>query len=337
MEILDFIKVIVGLVALYYGGDWLVTGSSRIAHSFGISALIIGLTIVAIGTSAPELLVSVTSAMQGVSDIALGNVIGSNIANVGLILGITGLITPISVDATLVRREIPIMIGITLFSSLLILDGEISQVDGLILLSGFVAFNAMFYYLAKLQHDEHEREEALHTAEDNGDDEDEDDEEEEAQNLVLEAGRVVAGIALLVLGANMLVDGAVNIATALSVPELVIGITMVAFGTSLPELATSITAAMNDESDIAVGNVIGSNVANLLLVLGATALVLPIQVGETLPDGSVDILSIIEFPVMIGFSLLLYPFARNRVLSRWESVAFLGAYFAFIIYSFMSQ
>ena len=322
----DIIKVLVGLVGLYYGGDWLVEGASRIAKSFGVSALIIGLTIVAMGTSAPELLVSVTSAFQGESDLALGNVIGSNIANIGLILGIVGIITPIFVQKELVRREIPIMIGVTLFATLLIFDGNLNRLDGLILMFGFIAFNTLFYYIARSQHKEHEVEEALH--EDDPDYHDDDDEDE--YDIPREFMRVMIGIALLVVGANLMVDGAVNVATALGVSQLVIGITMVAFGTSLPELATSITAALNGESDIAVGNVIGSNVANLLMVLGATSFVNPINVGD-------NILSVIEFPIMIGFSLLLYPFARNQVLSRRESAIFLGAYFAFILYSFAGR
>ncbi|MGB1285520.1 MAG: calcium/sodium antiporter [Aggregatilineales bacterium] len=322
MDPIDIIRVLIGLVGLYYGGDFLVQGASHIAKSFGISSLIIGLTIVALGTSAPELLVSVTSALQGESDLALGNVIGSNIANIGLILGIVGLITPIFVDKQLVRREIPIMIGVTLFATLLIFDGELNQLDGMILLFAFGAFNLLFYYIAQKEHDVHEAEEAA--------DPNHHESDEEEYNIPREAMRVVFGVFLLVIGANLMVEGAVNIATALNVPELVIGITMVAFGTSLPELATSITAALNGENDIAVGNVIGSNVANLLMVLGATALVNPIDVGA-------NILSVVEFPIMIGFSLLLYPFARNQVLSRRESAIFLGAYFSFILYSFLGR
>ena len=323
MDPIDILRVLFGLLGLYFGGDWLVEGSSRIAKSFGVSALIIGLTIVALGTSAPELLVSVTGAMQGESDLALGNVIGSNIANIGLILGLTGLFATIFVDQQLVKREIPIMIGVTLFATLLIFDGELNRLDGLILLFGFIVFNVLFYYIADSQHDKHVEEQNAHPEEKAKND-------EEAINIPMEVGRVIVGVILLVIGANLMVDGAVNIATAFNVPKLVIGITMVAFGTSLPELATSITAALKGETDIAVGNVIGSNVANLLLVLGATAFVEPINVGE-------NILSVVEFPIMIAFSIMLYPFARNQVLSRRESALFLGAYLAFVLYSFVGK
>jgi len=314
---MDFIFIVIGLVGLYFGGEWLVRGASRTALSFAVSPLIIGLTIVALGTSAPELLVSIQAATQGASGIALGNVIGSNIANIGLILGLTGLVHPIAVKETLVRREIPTMIVITLFASLLILDGSVSRLDGILLLFGFIVFNLFFYFIAKQEHDEHEAEMEASGEEDEAD----------SINLTLELGRIVIGIAFLVIGANLLVTGASNIAREIGISDLVIGLTMVAFGTSLPELAASLTAALKGESDLAVGNVIGSNVANLLLVLGATAVILPFDVqGE---------LGIVEFVAMIGFSVMLFPFARNKMLSRNESALFLGAYLAFVAYSFI--
>lgn len=319
----DVLLVIIGLVALYFGGGWLVQGASRIAVAFGISAIIIGLTIVAIGTSAPELLVSLSAANRGDAGIALGNVIGSNIANIGLILGLTGLIAPIAVSQTLVRREIPLMIFITIASCVLIVDGSISRFDGVILFSGFIAFNAFFYFLAQRQYKEHEAEEAAMEAElghdipDPGDD----------VRIPIELGRLIVGVIALAFGAEWLVEGASNIAAALGVPDIVIGVTMVAFGTSLPELAASLTAAFKGESDIAVGGIIGSNIANLLLVLGATAIVLPFEIMEGLTT--------FEFIVMIAFAILLLPFARNKVLSRLESGIFFVVYVAFILYSFL--
>lgn len=326
----DILLVVLGLVGLFLGGNWLVQGASRIATALNISDLIIGLTIVAVGTSMPELLVSVLSASQGSSGIALGNVVGSNIANVGLILGLTGLIAPIVVRESLVRRGIPVLIIVTIFASLLILDGEISRLDGVLLLFGYVAYNWFFYNMARRQQAEAEAEEAAAEAAgaapapDPG----------AGISIPTEAVRFVIGVVVLILGANWLVEGATNIAEVLGVPPLVIGITMVALGTSVPELATSITAALRGESDIAVGNVVGSNVANLLLVLGATATILPIEIGSS-AEGAAE-LSIVEFAAMIGFTLLLLPFALDRKFSRFESALFLGAYIAFIAYTFIS-
>ena len=309
---MDIVMVIGGLVGLFIGGDWLVTGSSRVALVLKISPLVIGLTIVAIGTSAPELLVSIQAALLGSNQLALGNVIGSNIANIGLILGLTGVIAPIAVQAGLIRREIPIMIIVTIFASIITLDGVISRVDGLLLLVGFVVFNLLFYFLAQQAPEAHEDVSDIATS-----------------GIIIwrEVLRVLLGIGALVIGADLLVDGATSIARGLGISELIIGVTMVALGTSLPELATSLNAAIRGHSDLAVGNVIGSNITNLLLVLGATSAILPIEVntGETF----------VEFLVMIGFALLLWPFARNKTLSRRESALFLGAYVAFIIYTFV--
>ncbi|MGJ3240638.1 MAG: calcium/sodium antiporter [Anaerolineae bacterium] len=313
----NILLVIAGLAGLYFGGEWLVTGASRMALRFNVPAIVIGLTVVAVGTSAPELFVSVQAALGGQEGISLGNVIGSNIANIGLILGLAGAISVVSVQRSLVKREIPILIVITLATIATTLDGEISRLEGALLLLGFVAFNVYFYYLA--QHDTEVKIEAP----------DPDKLEPEDTHITVDLMYIVSGIALLVIGSRLMVIGATAVAQALGVSELVIGITVVAFGTSLPELATSITAIIKKEDDIAIGNVIGSNVANLLLVLGTTASIRAIDI--TASD-----LSAVEYVVMIGFTLLLLPFARNRSLSRLESALFLGAYFAFIAYSFLS-
>jgi len=311
--------VIIGLGGLFFGGNWLVRGASNIAISFGVSTLIIALTFVAIGTSMPEMLVSVQAALGGSSDLSIGNVVGSNIANIGLILGATGLITPIAVQAILLKREIPIMILFTIFTYILTLDGEISRVDGLLLLFSFVGFNTMFYFLAKQEQDAAERLLA---------DMDEPPPEEELSRAK-EFGFLLGGILVLVVGANFMVRGAVNIANEVGVPEIVIAVTLVAFGTSLPELAASLAAAFKKESDIAIGNIVGSNIANLLLILGVTSFLQPISVN------TVEVQ--FEFIVMIGFSLLLIPFARHQQLGRRESALFLGAYIAFIAFSFFGN
>lgn len=314
---LNIFLVLVGLIGLYYGSDWLVRGSSKIALGLKISPLLIGLTIVAVGTSMPELVVSVISGIQGSPAIALGNVIGSNIANIGLILGVTGMISALAVHEKIVIREIPMMVMVSLFATILILDGEISQLDGILLLFGYIIFNWVFYILAKSEADVASK--LTSDIEVTTD----------AINIRTEVIIMLVGLVVLVAGAQAMVTGAVEIARSFGVSELVIGVTMVAVGTSLPELATSVTAALKGESDIAIGNVVGSNIANLLLILGSTATIRSIDIGQT------D-LSIVEYLVMIGFAMLLIPLTRDRTLGRTESAIFLGAYVAFIVYSFIS-
>ncbi len=310
----------VGVAGLYLGGNWLVSGASRLARSLGVSALVVGLTVVAIGTSAPELLVSVSAALSGVSDIALGNVIGSNIANIGLILGISGLIYPISVHVTLLRREIPIMIMIAFAAYVLLSDGTVSRTDGLILLAAMVAFLTFVALSARKEQN------IKHNIP-----EDEEDAQFNPQsiNRARELGRVGLGIVVLVLGAQFTVDNATNIARAIGISELVIGVTLVAVGTSLPELVTSVMAALKRESDIAIGNVVGSNIFNIVAILGTTAAIQPMNVQP----------QIIAFDgwVMLGFSLLVLPFALNRRLERLEAFAFLGAYAVYVAYSVVSS
>ena len=309
--------LIVGLVALFYGGNWLVRGASNLALSLGVSVLIIALTFVALGTSMPELLVSAQAALNGKSDLAIGNVIGSNIANIGLILGATGLITPLRVQAVLLRREIPIMILISLFTYALTLDGQISRQDGVLLLAAFVGFNFAFYLLAKREKDTRER--LLSDV----------DEAEDGIGRRQEFAYLLAGIVALVVGSRLMVESAVALARAIGISELIIAITLVAFGTSLPELAASISAAWHKETDLAIGNVVGSNIANLLLILGATALLRPIPVARAAVQ--------FEFIVMIAFSTLLIPFMWRQRLGRKRSAFFLAAYCAFIAYSIFSE
>jgi len=310
--LIDIVSVALGLAGLFFGGNWLVKGASRLASSFGVSSLVIGLTVVAFGTSAPELMVSLNAALQGYSDIVIGNVLGSNVANIGLILGLTGLIAPITVQWKLLRREIPLMIGACVAALIVSLDGSVNRIDGILLFAGFIAFNAYSYLAAR--RDQQEIAPEL-------------DEFEAYEHLVnqvsrwRELGRLVLGIGVLVLGARLMVDGAVGIARDLGVSELIIGITVVAIGTSLPELATSLVAALRKESDIAIGNVVGSNVANILCILGLTAAAQPVGVEQSLIQ--------FEFPVMIVFAVLLVPFSLNRRLDRWQAGLFLAGYIAF--------
>ena len=306
--------LIAGLVGLFYGGNWLVRGASNLALSFGVSVLIIAVTFVAIGTSMPEMLVSVQAALAGKSDLAVGNVIGSNIANIGLILGATGLIAPLSVKAILLRREVPIMILVSLLAFVLTIDGQISRLDGAILLLAFVAFNLLFYRLARR---ESETQEGLLS--------DLKDSPDATHSRWREFLFLFAGVVALVLGSRMMVEGAVNLARLFGISELVIAITLVAFGTSLPELAASLSAAYHRETDLAIGNVVGSNIANLLLILGVTSFVQPISVDR----GEVQF----EFIVMIAFAVLLIPFIWHQRLGRRGAALFLGAYIVFVIYS----
>ncbi len=307
--------LLAGLVALFFGGNWLVRGASNLAMSFGVSVLVIALTFVAVGTSMPELLVSMQAALVGKSDLALGNVIGSNIANIGLILGATGLIAPLRVKATLLRREIPIMIIFSIGAATITLDGAIDRLDGFVLLLGFVGFNVMLYRLAKNEQDERDR-----LLVDLG------EAPRRKQNRGREFSWLLLGILTLLFGSRMMVEGAVNLARLLGVSELIIAITLVAFGTSLPELAASLSAAWRGQTDLAIGNVVGSNVANLLLILGLTALAQPISVRSAEAQ--------LEFLVMIAFAVLLIPFLRHQRLGRAGAAVFLGAYIAFILYSF---
>ena len=315
--VLDIFFVLGGLVGLYIGGEFLVEGASRLALKLNIPALVIGLTVVAIGTSAPELVVSTLSALQGNPGLAMGNVIGSNIANVGLILGVTGLVSVIVIKKTLVRREIPIMLVITIFASLLILDGQLSRLDGVLLLFGFIVYNGFFYWLS--QQEDHAELDIIELP----------DGEISARldkiNVLLEVGRVIAGSAVLVVGAQLMVEGATSIARAIGVSDLVIGVTMVAFGTSLPELASSLAAARRDEHDLAVGNVVGSNLFNTLVVVGLAGIVRPLPVPAMLLQR--------DLPVMVGLTVLLllfcYGFRGPGRINRLEGALLSAGFVAF--------
>jgi cation:H+ antiporter len=315
---------VIGLIALYYGAEWLVKGAARLATSFGVSPLAIGLTLVAFATSVPELLVSITAAIGGSSDLALGNVVGSNIANIGLILGLTGLVFPIAIHSQVLRREFPLMLVFSLLAYLLALNGTIGMMEGLLLFGSLILFNVASYFVAE-------------KAEEEGDEAAAEYQEYEAlEDLIdeparirrrMEVARVVVGVFVLMIGARWLVTGATTIARGVGISELVIGMTLVAFGTSLPELATSMVSAFRRESDISVGNIIGSNIYNLLAVLGITSLVRPIIVAPATLR--------FELPVMLGFSLLLWPLIRDSQLQRWEGGLLLVGYLGFTAFLFV--
>lgn len=313
---LDLIYIIVGVVLLYYGGESLVQGSVRVASSLGISRLVIGLTVVAFGTSSPELASTLIAIFEGAPDVALGNVLGSNIANIGLILGISALLKPLICEPAFVRREIPFMVFVGVLLLPLALGGGFGRLDGLLLLS---LFGVYLWVLLRSGSDEQV---ALPV------------EIEEADARVgasqpREWMRIVAGIALLVIGAKVLVPGAVGIAQAIGMSEQVIGLTLVAVGTSLPELAASIVAVSHGEGELILGNVIGSNIFNVLLVLGTTALVHPVQVEFASFVRDLVIASLFGL-----FPLLLL--GRNRRLAKLEGSLLLIAYLTYVFFLFRS-
>ncbi|MGS0679948.1 calcium/sodium antiporter [Shewanella sp. 125m-7] len=298
------LSILGGFLILTVGAEALVRGASQIALRLGLTPLIIGLTIVAFGTSAPELAVSVKSAIAGNSGIALGNVIGSNIANIGLILGITALIRPIKIESQMVRRDIPIMIGASLLFWSLLLDGGLSFWDGVILFTLLVAYLAFSYFTAEKQTG--------------------DDAEDVKQNPMLSVLFIVIGISMLVGGGILFVDGAVAMATSFGISEVIIGLTVVAIGTSMPELVTSIVAALKGQSDIAIGNVVGSNIFNVLGILGVTALIHPIIGSE---------ISNLDWAAMIALAVLLLPFAYTGLrIGRREGGLLIAGYLAYIGY-----
>lgn len=320
MSAMTFVYLIAGLVLLVAGAEVLVRGAAKLAAQFGIPPLIIGLTVVAFGTSAPETAVSVQAALNGSGDIAIGNVLGSNIANVLLILGVTSLVAPLIVSRQLIRLDVPIMIGASLVTYALAWDGSLSRLDGALLFSAVIAYTAFLIISSR-------RANAEATADDEFAKEFGVDETPKPYASLINAGLVVAGLVLLVTGSNFLVEGAVSLARALGLSELVIGLTVIAIGTSLPELATSILAAIRGERDIAVGNIVGSNIFNLLCVLGLASLVSPNAIGVAANALAFD------FPVMIAVALACLPiFFTGYAINRWEGLLFVAYYVAYTVY-----
>jgi cation:H+ antiporter len=301
-----------GLVALIVGANLLVRGASSLAAAFGIPPLVIGLTVVAFGTSSPELAVSVQSAWSGQTDIAVGNVVGSNIFNVLFILGLSALITPLSVSEQLVRKEVPIMIGGCALLLPLAMGGEIARAEGALLFAAAIAYTVYLIAQARREQPPGSKDYAREFGE---------AAVRRGRQRAVQVAFVIAGLALLVLGSNWLVDAAVRSARLLGLSELVIGLTIVAAGTSLPEVAASVIAALKGERDIAVGNVVGSNIFNVLAVLGLSALVSP--------SGLAVAPALIRFdiPVMIVVALACLPiFFTGYRIARWEGAVFLGYY-----------
>ncbi len=288
-----------GLFGLFVGGELLVRFASSLAQRLGISPLVVGLTVVAFGTSAPELAASLTAALRGSPEIAFGNVIGSNTANIGLILGLSALAVPLATRTTFVRRELPFMVltGAALLP--LLLDGRLGRLEGAGLVGVLLVYLLVLFRVGSAPDDAPA--------------------ERATGSLLLSLVGITGGLVLLVGGAQALVAGAVTVATALGVPETVVGLTLVAVGTSLPELVSSLVAARKGEGDLALGNIVGSNIFNVLAILGVTSLVQPL--ATPFAELSVNLW------IMVGFSLLAALFLTTRlVLSRWEGALLLGLY-----------
>ena len=312
----NILLLIAGLVLLIWGADRFVHGAAAAARNLGIAPLLIGLTVVAFATSAPEILVSVVAALQHEPGLAFGNAIGSNIVNIGLVLGLTALIRPIKLESATLRREMPALLAVTLLTVSLFLDTFLSRIDGIVMLTGLVI---VMVWLARL---------GMRSAANDPIAQDYDAEIPTDVRMVMAVVWLVVGLATLLVGADLLVDGAIGIAKMLGVSEVVIGITIVAFGTSLPELAVSLASALKGEYGLAIGNIVGSNIFNLLAVIGVAATIEPSALAPT-------VLSLHIF-VMVAFTLVLfamtYDYDGKAQLSRLEGFALLVAYIAYDAY-----
>lgn len=314
MEIvIQGILLVLGFVMLIKGADWFVEGASGIADRFGIPQLVIGLTIVAFGTSAPEAAVSISAAMKGNADITIGNVVGSNILNILIILGLTAVICPIAVQKSTFKYEIPyvILVSVAMFG-LGYFDQTVSRVDGIILWVMMIVY--MIYLLNMAKKGEANAEAAV---------------KEEKKPIWKLLILVAVGLVLIVWGSDVTVNAATNIALAFNVSERIIGLTIVALGTSLPELMTSVTAARKGKADIAIGNVVGSNIFNILFVVATTAVITPVVYAESF---LVDSVMMIESAVLLWLCLL----GKEKKLKRWAGAIMLGLYAGYLIYMLMS-
>ena len=307
----NLILVGAGLAMLFFGAEWLVKGSVTIANKLRMSQLVIGLTIVAFGTSTPELAVSISSATKGISDVALGNVVGSNIANIGLILGLSAFIAPIAVSRKTLRKEVPLMIGISFLLLAVSIDGSISFYDGILFVGGILIFTIFSYKTT--------RKEVVETVISN-----EKNDSSFSKSIIL----IIIGLILLTVGAFFTVDNAVIIAKEIGLSERIIGLTLVAVGTSLPELITSIVAAKRGHTDISVGNILGSNIFNILAILGISSSITAISVNDSMWT---------DYVFMILFAVILLPIIKTGLkIGKIEGILLVAGYIgytAFLIFS----
>jgi cation:H+ antiporter len=320
--ILNLALFAIGFLLLYYGANWLVKGSSSLAQNLGLTPLVIGLTVVAFGTSAPEMVVSVVSSIKDKSMIAVGNVIGSNICNIALVLGLAAIIHPIKSHRSVFHRDMPIMFGVSLYLLLISLDSEISRLEGASLFSGIVLYTCFNYFIAVKESRRALNGESVvfaHAVE----------KIEYMPSRTRQTVWISVGIVGVVVGAEMLINSAVSIMKIFGVSEKFIGLTIVALGTSLPELATSVVAAFRKEMDISIGNLVGSNVFNILSVLGVAALVRPIPI----PGGFVQSGLLFDYMVMMFVSILPWLMMRKtNVVNRKDGIFLLACYVGYVVY-----
>ena len=309
--------VVLGLTMLYFGAEWLVKGSAEIAIKFGISPLVVGLTVVAFGTSAPELLVCLQANFHGKGDLAIGNIVGSNICNIAMVLGASAIIFPLSIHLQILKREMAILMATSLLFVAMIYDGQLSQVEGAILFAGIIAY-VIFSVVEARRTPQSDLDETLSP------------EEIEAvlkggnKRLLINVGLILLGIVLLFIGSDRLVLGAEVIANSLGVPDAIIALSLVAFGTSLPELATGVMASWRKQGDIVVGNAIGSCIFNILAVGGLTAAISPVITTQ---------LNWIDLTVMVGTAAASWIMMRsNRSISRVEGAIMLATYLGYCFY-----
>ncbi len=307
-----------GLVLLILGAEAMVRGASRLAAALGISPLVIGLTVVAFGTSSPELAISLQSTLQGQADIAVGNVVGSNLFNILVIIGLSALITPLVVHQQLVRLDVPLLIGVSLLTWWMAADGVIARWEGGLLFAGLVVYLVFLVWQSRRESQEVQDEYAQEYG---------DGRARDWRLWLVNLGLVAVGLVLLVVGADWLVEGAVAIARAFGLSELIIGLTIIAAGTSLPEVATSVLAAIRGERDIAVGNAVGSNLFNIMAVLALTSIFAPSGVNVAPAAINFDI------PVMTAVAIAALPiFFTGNLIARWEGAVFLAYYVAYTVY-----
>lgn len=315
--LLAWLSILLGLVILVGGGELLVRGASRLAIALRISPLVIGLTVVAFGTSAPELAVSVQAAMAGSADLAIGNVVGSNIFNVLFILGLSALIVPLVVSSQLIRWDVPVMIVVSLLFLFFSWNGSINRIEGAILFGGIIAYTWWGIRQSRRESAAVQAEFAQEFA----------GKSEQPRVRALDLVFIVVGLGLLGIGSRLLIDGSVTVAKSLGASELVIGLTIIAAGTSLPEVVTSLVAAMRGERDIAVGNVVGSNIFNILCVLGLSSVITPNGITVSAAALAFDI------PVMVAIAVACLPiFFTGHLISRWEGGLFFFYYLAYTAY-----
>lgn len=305
---MEFVWLLISLVILYFGAEWLVGGASSLAARLRISPLIIGLTIVSMGTSAPELVVSVKAAMAGQSALSIGNVLGSNLFNTALILGVSALIIPLTVKRQLLKVDVPVMVGATLLFLIMFLDGKLSFTESIILVGLFISYMAYLLIVSLKNKDTNENNDIIIRI---------------YKHWAIDVSLIGVGLVGLIYGSDLLVDNAIVIAKNLGMSEAMIGLTIVAAGTSIPELATSIVAALKRQTDIAIGNVVGSNTFNLLLILGTAGAIHPIQT----PD-----INITDSLFLLGTGLLLWLFMKTSTkLGRFQGLIFLLAYIGYYV------